>query len=96
MGLQLRELLRNVVEPSLRDNIDSKELLVSCIDLRYPHRIIDEMDAEGYRGRYYHLAMAGASHAAKHDANWAKTFLDHLDFAVNHGHVTGVIFFRSS
>ena len=91
MAMQLREQLRMAVGPALAKSVDAKVLLLSCIDLRYPHRIIETMDSEGYRGRYYHLAMAGASHAAKHDATWSKAFADHLDFAVTHGHVMGVV-----
>lgn len=60
---------------------DDKGLLLSCIDLRFPDRIIEAMDALGYRGKYYHLAMAGASHVAKHSSAWTTAFEDHLDFA---------------
>lgn len=90
-GLTLGEQLRRAVGPALDKAPEAKVLLLSCVDLRYPHRITDTMDAEGYRGRYYHLAMAGASHAAKHDATWAQAFADHLEFAVEHGRVTGVV-----
>lgn len=90
-GIHFREHLKQAVAHALHGDDESRVLLLSCIDLRYPHRISDAMDSEGYRGRYYHLAMAGASHAARHDSNWAKTFEDHIQFAVNHGHVTGVV-----
>ncbi len=87
---QLSKFLKDAIDPMLKTGQD-KVLLLSCIDLRYPHRIIDTMDGLGYRGKYYHLAMAGASHAAKHDALWTQTFADHLGFGVTHGDVTGII-----
>jgi carbonic anhydrase len=87
---QLDQFLKFIVDPLLKYPND-KVLLLSCIDLRFPYRIIDTMDGLGYRGKYYHLAMAGASHAAKHNAQWKTTFEEHLSFAVNEGHVKGVI-----
>lgn len=86
----LSAFLKDAIDPMLKTDQD-KVLLLSCIDLRYPHRVVDTMDGLGYRGKYYHLAMAGASHAAKHDAPWMQTFADHLSFAVAHGHVNGVV-----
>lgn len=87
----LRAMLKEAVEPLLATKADSKILLLSCIDFRYPQRILETMDQEGHRDRYYHLALAGASHAAKHDQAWSRTFDDHLDFAVQHGRVAGVV-----
>ncbi|WP_165251325.1 carbonic anhydrase [Paludisphaera soli] len=87
---QLDQYLKSVIDPMLKEDGD-KVLLLSCIDLRFPNRIIDTMDGLGYRGKYYHLAMAGASHAARHNAEWTATFEQHLDFAVAEGHVKGVI-----
>jgi carbonic anhydrase len=89
---QLKEFLKNAVDPMLKGP-DDKVMLLSCIDLRFPDRIIEAMDALGYRGKYYHLAMAGASHAAKHSSAWTTAFEDHLDFTLVHGHVKGLIIF---
>lgn len=86
---QLGPMLKRAIEPMLKTDAD-KLLLLSCIDLRYPHRIIDTMDAQGFRGKYYHLSMAGASHAARHDCKWGQAVKDHLSFAVDQ-HITGVI-----
>lgn len=76
---QLDQFLKSVVDPLLQGP-DDKVLLLSCIDLRFPHRIIDTMDSHGHCGKYYHLAMAGASLAAK---QWKATFDEHLKFAVD-------------
>jgi hypothetical protein len=83
--------LREAVEGVLAADTGASVLLLSCIDLRYPRRILETMDDEGYRGRYYHLALAGASHAAAHNEAWAQTFNDHLDFAVAEGGAVGVV-----
>lgn len=88
---ELRRSLKEAVEGVLAADAGASVLLLSCIDLRYPRRILETMDEEGYRGRYYHLAMAGASHAAAHDGAWAQTFNDHLDFAVAEGGAAGVV-----
>jgi carbonic anhydrase len=86
---QLGPMLKRAIDPMLKTDAD-KVLLLSCVDLRYPHRITDTMDAQGYRGKYYHLAMAGASHAAKHSSEWARAVKDHIAFGVDHG-ITGVV-----
>jgi len=91
VDLGLRAVLKQSVEQATEHDSSGKILLLSCIDSRYPERIFETMDDLGYRDRYYHLALAGASHGAKHDAHWKSTFNDHLDFAVTEGHVTGVV-----
>ena len=91
-----RRLLKGVVDPLIATDAESRCLILTCIDYRYPKRIFEEMDALGFAGRYYHLAMAGGSHAAnhvKHDGDWSRTFFDHLAFAVNEGQVSGIIIF---
>lgn len=86
---QLGPSLKRIIDPMLKTDAD-KVLLLSCIDLRYPHRITETMDGLGYRGKYYHLAMAGASHAAKHSSEWARAVTDHISFGVDHG-ITGLV-----
>lgn len=69
--------------PVLSGTGDEKVLLLSCIDLRYPHRIIDTMDQMfNLRGRYYHMALAGASLGVT-KKEWQATFFEHLDFVVS-------------
>jgi carbonic anhydrase len=89
-----RSSLKEAVESTLAADADAKVLLLSCIDYRYPKRVFETMDELGHRGRYYHLAMAGASHAgnpAKHDGVWHRTLFDHLAFAVDEAKVGGVV-----
>ena len=66
-------------------------LLLSCMDSRYPHRIIDTMDSLGLRGKYDQLILAGASLGVVHKKAWQGTFLDQLGFAIEHHHVLQVL-----
>lgn len=70
-------------------------MLVTCIDYRYPH-IIDNFMRIEFPGKLYdHLSLAGASLAAsaQHTGRpeWAKTFIDHVDFAIKHHDIERVL-----
>lgn len=61
-------------------------LMLTCMDSRYPHRIIQIMDSKGLRGKYDQLILAGASLGVVHKPEWTTTFLDQLGFAIKeHG-----------
>jgi len=61
-------------------------LMLTCMDSRYPHRIIQTMDSKGLRGKYDQLILAGASLGIVHKREWRTTFLDQLGFAIKeHG-----------
>jgi len=94
LDVSFRSMLREAVASPLSLNAEAKVLLLSCIDYRYPQRISETMEEEGHSGRYYHLAMAGASHAgnsAAHGGVWHNTLFDHLVFAVDEAKVAGVV-----
>ena len=65
-------------------------LLLTCMDSRYPQRILDTMDSLGLRGKYDQLILVGASLGVVHKDEWQKTFLDQLGFALEHHHVSEV------
>lgn len=65
-------------------------LLLTCMDSRYPHMILDTMDSLGLRGKYDQLILAGASLGVMHKNEWKETFLDQLGFALEHHHVSQV------
>ena len=65
-------------------------LLLTCMDSRYPQRILDTMDDLGLRGKYDQLILAGASLGVVHKNEWKETFLDQLGFALEHHHVSEV------
>ena len=87
-----KNIIPKVKRPSVRSGQGAVEVvLLSCMDFRYPHRIIDTMDARDLRGKYDHLILAGASLGVLHAPEWQKTFLDQLAFAVNKHGATQVI-----
>lgn len=66
-------------------------LMLTCMDSRYPHRIIQTMDSEGLRGKYDQLILAGASLGVVHKREWQITFLDQLAFAIEEHGVSQVL-----
>ncbi len=56
-------------------------LLISCMDYRYPHRIVDVMDAERLTGAYDHLVLAGASLGAL-VPDWREVLFQHIRAAL--------------
>lgn len=87
-----KEIIPKIKRPTVRIGHGAVEVvLLSCMDFRYPHRIIETMDARNLRGKYDHLILAGASLGVLHAPEWRKTFLDQLRFAVDHHGATQVI-----
>jgi len=66
-------------------------LMLTCMDSRYPHRILDTMNSLGLRGKYDQLILAGASLGVVHNEGWRNTFMDQLEFAIAHHHVSQVL-----
>lgn len=87
-----KNILPKMKHPSVRTGDGAVEVvLLSCMDFRYPHRIIDTMDARHLRGKYDHLILAGASLGVLLKSEWQRTFLDQLKFAVEKHGATQVI-----
>src|SRR5918998_6328713 len=86
----LREYLSKYIHAELIDASGVPILLLTCMDSRYPQRIIDTMDSLGWRGKYDQLILAGASLGVVHKQEWQETFLDQLGFAIEHHHVSEV------
>ncbi len=63
-------------------------LVLSCIDFRFPHKIVEYMDSLTPPGKpkltYDHMALAGASLGAFTGVfpAWAATFWDHLSVSI--------------
>jgi carbonic anhydrase len=83
-------LSRNIV-PATSHAHEIPLLLLTCMDSRYPHRIIDTMDTSGWRGKYDQLILAGASLGVVHKKHWGATFLDHLEFAIEEHKVSQLL-----
>ncbi len=56
-------------------------LLVSCMDYRYPHRIVDVMDELGLSGKYDHFVLAGAA-LGGHVQSWQDVLITHIEAAL--------------
>jgi hypothetical protein len=59
--LDFESYVQRHLMPTMVGNPDYKVVLLSCMDSRYPHRIIESMDSRGLRGQYFHLILAGGS-----------------------------------
>jgi carbonic anhydrase len=74
------------IAPRLSKAANVPLLMLTCMDSRYPQRIIQTMDSRGLRGKYDQLILAGASLGIVHKREWQTTFLDQLGFAIKeHG-----------
>ena len=55
--------------------------LLTCIDYRYAHRIIDIMDNQGLRRKYDIFALAGAAAGANEVKEWGNVLVEHIKVA---------------
>jgi carbonic anhydrase len=60
--------------------------LLSCMDYRYAHRIIDVMDNQGLRRKYDIFALGGAAAGANEVEAWRDVFVEHVKVARSIGH----------
>ena len=61
-------------------------LLLTCIDYRYAHRIVDLMDSNDLRRKYDIFALAGAAGGANEEPAWRQVLVDHIKVARSIGH----------
>jgi hypothetical protein len=59
--LDFESYVQRHLMPTMVSDPDYNVVLLSCMDSRYPHRIIESMDSRGLRGQYFHLILAGGS-----------------------------------
>ena len=60
--------------------------LLTCIDYRYAHRIVDLMDSEGLRRKYDTFSLAGAAAGANQVPEWREVLVNHIRVAREIGH----------
>lgn len=90
-GVDFESYLSRHIVPEISKAAAVPLLMLQCMDSRYPHRIIQTMDAEGLRGKYDQLILAGASLGVVHKPEWQITFLDQLGFAIKEHGVSQVL-----
>src|SRR5712672_316304 len=78
------------IAPRLSKAANVPLLMLTCMDSRYPHRIIQTMDSKGLRGKYDQLILAGASLGIVHKREWRTTFWINLALQLKS---TGLIYY---
>ena len=67
--------------PGLAATTKPTWFLLTCMDYRYAHRIIDLMDSKGLRGKYDIFVLGGAAAGANQIKEWRETFVNHVKVA---------------
>jgi hypothetical protein len=80
--------------PSIALAGQCEALLLTCMDYRFPEKIVAYMNnVQRLQGNYDHVVLAGASLGVLTDEqvvkmpDWAPTFWAHLDVAINEHHI---------
>ena len=85
MDINLEEYI-NELAPGIAAAAKPTVLLLTCIDYRYAHRIVDLMDSKGLRQKYDIFALAGAAAGANQEPDWLKVLVAHIKVARSIGH----------
>jgi len=73
--------------PSLAAAEKPRWFLLTCMDYRYAHRIVDVMDSRGLRRKYDIFVLAGAAAGANEEQAWKEVLVDHIKTARKIGHL---------
>ena len=88
--------LESFVEKRLAADLRKAEkpeiMLLTCMDYRYAHRIVDVMDRRGLRLKYDIFVLAGASLGANTSSDWREAFFSHIVTARTVGHPIKKVF----
>lgn len=74
------------IAPSLAAAEKASVFLLTCMDYRYAHRIVDLMDSKGLRRKYDIFVLAGAAAGANEDEKWREVLVEHIKTARLVGH----------
>jgi carbonic anhydrase len=72
--------------PTLAAAEKASVFLLTCMDYRYAHRIVDLMDSKGLRRKYDIFVLAGAAAGANEDEKWRDVLVEHVKTALLVGH----------
>ena len=72
--------------PSLAAASKASVFLLTCMDYRYAHRIVDLMDSKGLRRKYDIFVLAGAAAGANQKPAWRDVLVEHIKTARLVGH----------
>lgn len=74
------------IAPGLAAGEKATVFLLTCMDYRYAHRIIDLMDSQGLRRKYDIFVLAGAAAGANQVEKWRDVLVEHIKTARLVGH----------
>lgn len=72
--------------PTLAASEKASVFLLTCMDYRYAHRIVDLMDSKGLRRKYDIFVLAGAAAGANQKPAWKDVLVEHIKTARLVGH----------
>lgn len=72
--------------PTLAAAEKASVFLLTCMDYRYAHRIVNLMDHKGLRRKYDIFVLAGAAAGANEEEKWREVLVDHIKTARIVGH----------
>lgn len=76
----------NQLAPTVASAEKPTVFLLSCMDYRYAHRIVNIMDSQGLLRKYDIFALGGAAAGANQIEEWRDVFVEHVKVAREIGH----------
>lgn len=90
MGLE--QFTEKRLVPGLTEVEKPQILLLTCMDYRYAHRIVDVMDGRELRRKYDMFALAGAALGANSNSVWQEALFTHIETAIAIKHPINTVF----
>ena len=81
MKTNFEEYVATELAPNFAAHEKPGIFLLTCIDYRYAHRIIDLMDSKGLRRKYDVFSLAGAAAGGNQIQEWSDVFVQHIEVA---------------
>lgn len=78
MQMSFERYVTETLAPSLEGHDKPSVLLLTCMDYRYAHRIVDVMDRMQLRQKYDMFVLAGASAGSNKMPCWREALVTHI------------------
>ena len=86
MSISFERYVADTLAPNAKKHSKPSVLLLTCMDYRYAHRIVDIMDRWDLRGKYDMYVIAGASAGANEVPSWREALVTHIRTAITIQH----------
>lgn len=86
MGMSFEEYVDTQLAQDSSPQGKPNILLLTCIDYRYAHRVVDLMDSRNLRRKYDVFSLAGAAAGANRNKTWRRVLVEHIRVARSIGH----------